>query len=45
MKQKAFFIIFIGLSMKQKIQFFLEGEGPTLNCEKLTGIARFPFFN
>ena len=45
MKQKAFFIIFIGLSMKQKNQFFLEGEDSTLNCEKLTRIARFPFFN
>ena len=30
MKQKAFFIIFKGLSMKQIIQFFLEGEGLTL---------------
>ena len=31
MKQKAFFIMFIGLSMKQTHKFFLEGESPTLN--------------
>ena len=30
MKQKTFFIIFKGLSMKQIIQIFLEGESPTL---------------
>ena len=30
MKQKAFFIIFKGLSVKQITQFFLEGESPTL---------------
>ena len=30
MKQKAFFIIFKGLSMKQIAQFVLEGESPTL---------------
>ena len=30
MKQKAFFIIFKGLSMKQITQFFLEGGSPTL---------------
>ena len=29
-KQKAFFIIFKGLSVKQITQFFLEGESPTL---------------
>ena len=31
MKQKAFFTIFKGLSMKQITQFFLEGESPTLS--------------
>ena len=38
MKQKAFFIIVKGLSMKQIKQFSLESEGPTLNflSEKLT---------
>ena len=30
MKQKAFFIIFKGLSINQIIQIFLEGESPTL---------------
>ena len=30
MKQKAFFMIFKGLSMKQITQFFLEEESPTL---------------
>ena len=30
MKYKAFFIIFKGLSMKQKTQIFLKGESPTL---------------
>ena len=30
MKQKAFFIIFKGLSIKQITQIFLEGESPTL---------------
>ena len=30
MKQKAFFITFEGLSMKQITQIFLEGEIPTL---------------
>ena len=31
MKQKAFFIIFKGLSMKQITQIFLEGKSRTLN--------------
>ena len=31
MKQKAFFKIFKGLSMKQITQFFLEEESPTLS--------------
>ena len=31
MKKKSFFIIFKGLSMKQKAEFFLEGESPTLS--------------
>ena len=31
MKQKAFFITFKGLPMKQITQLFLEGESPTLN--------------
>ena len=31
MKQKAFFIIFKGLSFKQIKNFFLEGDSPTLN--------------
>ena len=31
MKNKAFFIIFKGLSIKQRTQFFLEGESPTSN--------------
>ena len=30
--EKAFFIIFKGLSMKQITQLFLEGESPTLIC-------------
>ena len=30
MKQKEFFIIFIGLSIKQIAQIFLEGERPAL---------------
>ena len=30
MKKKPFFIIFKGLSMKQKTQIFSEGESPTL---------------
>ena len=30
MKQKVFFIIFNGLSMKQVTQMFLESESPTL---------------
>ena len=30
MKQKAFVIIFKGLTMKQIKQIFLEGESPTL---------------
>ena len=33
MKQKAFFIIFEGLSSKQIKQTFLEGESPTLKSE------------
>ena len=33
MKQKAFFIIFEGLSLKQIKQTFLEGESPTLKSE------------
>ena len=37
MKQKAFFITFKGLSMKQITQFYFEGERPTL-IRKLTGI-------
>ena len=32
MKQKAFLIIFKGLSLKQIKQFFLEGDTPTLIC-------------
>ena len=31
MKQKAFFMIFKGLSMKQITQFFLQEESPTLS--------------
>ena len=31
MKEKAFFIIFERLSLKQIIKIFLEGESPTLN--------------
>ena len=31
MKYKTIFIIFRGLSMKQKTQFFLEGESPNLS--------------
>ena len=31
MKQKGFFIIFKGFSLKQITQTFLEGESPTLN--------------
>ena len=31
MKQKAFFIIFKGRSLKQITQIFLEGDSPTLN--------------
>ena len=31
MKEKTFFIIFKGLSMKQIMHIFLEGESPTLN--------------
>ena len=31
MKEKTFFIIFKGLSMKQITHIFLEGESPTLN--------------
>ena len=31
MKEKAFFIIFKGLSLKQITQIFLEGDGPDLN--------------
>ena len=30
--EKAFFIIFKGLSMKQITQLFLEGKSPTLDC-------------
>ena len=30
MKSKAFFFIFGGLSLKEIIKFFLEGEVPTL---------------
>ena len=30
MKEAAFSIIFKGLSIKQKMQFFLESESPTL---------------
>ena len=30
MKQKAFFIIFKELSIKQTIEIFLEGESPSL---------------
>ena len=32
MKQKALFIIFTGLSMKQITQIVLEGESPTLSA-------------
>ena len=32
-KQKALFITFKGLSIKQITQFFLEGESSTLNKE------------
>ena len=38
MKEKAFFIIFEGLSLKQ---FFLEGESPTLNT--LQGVRKLLF--
>ena len=34
MKEKTFFIIFKVFLLKQIEQFFLEGEGPTLNSEK-----------
>ena len=34
MKQKAFFTIFKGLSLKQIKQFFLESESPTLSLLK-----------
>ena len=37
-KQKAFFIIFKGLSVKQIKQFFLEGENLTLK----EGLAKKP---
>ena len=30
MKQKVFFIIFEGLSLKQIKKFYVEGEGPSL---------------
>ena len=32
-KQKAVFIVFKGLSMKQMTHIFLEGESPTLSRE------------
>ena len=32
MKQKAFFFIFKGLSLKNIKEIFLEGESPTLKC-------------
>ena len=39
MKEKTFFIIFKGLSLKQIKQFFLEGESPTL-MNRLTFYSR-----
>ena len=36
MKQKAFFIIFKGLSIKQITQMFFEGESPRLKELRLT---------
>ena len=38
-KSKTFLIIFKGLSMKQIIHFFLEGESPTLN-QKVNDIRK-----
>ena len=37
MKQKAFFIIFKGLSIKQITQIFLKGESPTLKTTTQKG--------
>ena len=36
MKQKAFSVFFKGLSLNQ-INFFLEGESPTVNRKKILG--------
>ena len=38
MKQKAFFIIFIGLSLKQLKKNFLEGESPTLKEDTIVEV-------
>ena len=41
MKQKAFFFLFKGLSMKQITQIFLEGENPTLK-KTFSYVSRVP---
>ena len=38
MKQKAFFIIFEGLSLRQIKKNFLEGESPTLTGQDKQGV-------
>ena len=40
MKQKAFFIIVEGLSLKQIMTIFLEGESPTLNLKLKAGYLK-----
>ena len=45
MKQKAFFIIFRGLSLRQTKQSFLEGECPTLNQVLWIIYKMFNYFN
>ena len=40
MKQKAFFIIFEGLSLKQMNKNFLGGESPTLILETLESFSK-----
>ena len=44
-KQKAFFIIFKGLSLKQVKQILLEGENPTLRLEQTNSTFHPKFLN
>ena len=45
MKEKAFFIIFKGVPLKQIKKFFLEGESPKNNICDISSATLIPNFN